>query len=281
MKEFYTWRKEHFNRVSEYSWRVKSKEVEAEIRAEFSKYALAIKLEDAVSGIPEPLHSVYPFGWDKDHYERIDSFIQTNRVALPKGKSRVATNEGSYLAILRQLTSGLAYDSESLAYELSTSRADALESVIDDVQGPVLVSVFYKAEVVALRRRFGARARAFVGDTPITERSRLIHAWNADEIPILLAAPAAMGHGINLQYGSARTIVWHSHSFDWAQRSQFNARLVRSGQTKTVSIIDLVGDIGIDRAVLTALANKQAGESAIMEALDIRHRFTPSEVAYG
>ena len=129
-------------------------------------------------------------------------------------------------------------------------------------------------------RRFGGRARAFVGSTAPAERTKLIADWNADRLPVLIAAPGAMGHGINLQHGSSRTIVWFTHSFDWAQRAQFNARLVRSGQTRTVSIINLVGDCGIDRAVLASLDAKKVGERAILDALDIRHRFDAPELSH-
>jgi hypothetical protein len=54
---------------------------------------------------------------------------------------------------------------------------------------------------------------------------------------------------------------------DWAQRAQMNARLIRAGQTKTVSIIDMVADFGIDAPVLRALEQKQAGEAAMFEAI--------------
>ena len=54
---------------------------------------------------------------------------------------------------------------------------------------------------------------------------------------------------------------------DWAQRAQMNARLIRAGQTKTVSIIDMVADCGIDAPVLRALEQKQAGEAAMFEAI--------------
>ncbi len=88
-----------------------------------------------------------------------------------------------------------------------------------------------------------------------------------------------MGHGINLQHGSCRTLVWFTHSFDWAQRAQFNARLVRSGQSKTISIINLMADAGLDQAVLASLDAKRSGERAILDTLDIRHRFTATELA--
>ncbi len=281
-KEFFAWRNRHFVQVTEYSWRPKNHQTEKRIRDELAKHAVAIKLEDATKGIPEPLHSVHPFAWDDTHRQRIQRFLSTNEVELPGGKVRQAHSEGAFLAILRQLTSGLIYagEGDSHAHLLSSARIDALQDLIEGTQGPVLVAVFYRAEVEALLRRFRGQASAFVGNTPPAERARLIADWNADRIPVLLAAPSAMGHGINLQHGSSRTIVWCTHSFDWAQRAQFNARLVRSGQTKTVSIINLVADAGLDLMALRALEAKQDSERAILDALDIRHRFNKAEVPH-
>ena len=279
---FYSWRAKHFVPTSDYSWKPKNLATEVAIQSELAKYAVAINLSDAVGGIPEPLYCNHVFNWDAAHFDCLLHFTNSHEVALPDGHVRSATTEGAYLSILRQLTSGLIYgaDNDGAAYMLSHARIDALESVVDGVQGPVLVAIFYRAEVEALLKRFGKKARAFVGSTPLKERSQLIDDWNSDRVSILIAAPSAMGHGINLQYGSCRTIVWFTHSFDWAQRAQFNARLVRSGQTKTISIVNLVGDAGLDRVVLESLKLKQSSERAILDKLDIRHRFAPVEVMH-
>jgi hypothetical protein len=280
ISEFNSWRSRHFRQVGEYSWQPKSDAVEQTIRDEFARHAVSIRLEDAAGGIPEPVYSDYLFEWDDPHFKIIQKFRAANEVTRPDGTIRRVSNEGGYLAVLRQLTSGLIYTGtteNNQGYILSHARIDALESLIDTLQGPVLVAIYFRAEVEALLRRFGSAAKAFVGDTPPKERLDLINKWNQDQIPILIAAPSAMGHGINLQHGSSRSIVWFTHSFDWAQRAQFNARLVRSGQTKTISIINLVANAGLDRVVLDSLEKKCSGEKAILAALDIKHRFAPQE----
>ena len=283
MKEFTRWRAKHFTQVNDFSWRPKTPATAERIRAELAQFAVAIRLEQAAADTPEPLYAVQPFEWDTAHRDRILAFNRDGRIQLPDGRLRVAHNAASHLAVLRQLGSGLIYDRDSggAGQVLSTRRMEALDAVIDQVQGPVLVAIYFRAEVQALLQRYGSRARAFVGDTPPSQRSALIDDWNRDAIPILLAAPSAMGHGINLQHGSARTIVWHSLSFDWAQHAQFNARLVRSGQRKTISIVSLQADVGIDRAVLTALANKEDAERAVLAAFDINRRFSSEEFQHG
>ena len=129
-KEFFTWRNRHFVQVTEYSWRPKNHQTEKRIRDELAKHAVAIKLEDATKGIPEPLHSAQPFCWDAAHHQRIQRFMASGEVELPSGKLRQAHSEGAFLAILRQLTSGLVYagEGDSHAYMLSSQRMQALEA---------------------------------------------------------------------------------------------------------------------------------------------------------
>lgn len=68
---------------------------------------------------------------------------------------------------------------------------------------------------------------------------------------------------------------------DWAQRAQMNARLIRAGQTKAVSIIDMFADCGIDAPVLRALEPKQAGEAAMFEAIKAAQGATHRLAALG
>ena len=275
--DFTAWRKRHFVQQNEYTWRPQSAKVEQSIRDEFAKCACSITLGNSGSDVPEPFYSTHLFAWDDEHFRRIKTFAATGTVRLPDGMERTAETMGGYLAMLRQLTGGFLYTdpegAEGHAVMFSIKRIDAVDDVIDSVSGPVLVPIFFKHEVSALQSRFKDRARIFVGGTPVHERTRIIDDWNADKIPILICSPGAMGHGINLQHGSAQTIVWHSHTFDYAQREQLNARLVRSGQKKPVSIISLVANAGLDQAVLSALASKRSGEQAMFDALDIRNKF--------
>jgi hypothetical protein len=266
---FAKWRGKHFVQAGDFNFRPKSRDTEESIRSELARNAMSVSLAGSGAGVPEPFHCLQHFEWDTVHKARFDRFAQTGEVELPNGQIRVADSDGARLAIARQLTSGLIYTSgePSTGFMLSESRLDALEGLVDSVEGPVLVAVFFKAEVAAILRRFGRRGRAFTGSTPPGERSKLINDWNADRIQVMAASPGSMGHGINLQLGSSKTICWFTHSFDWAQKAQFDARLVRSGQKNHVSIVSLVGNKGIDRAVMQVLSEKKAGEAAVLKAM--------------
>ena len=272
---FYRWRQRRFRQVHEHAWFVKDARTEALIRSELARYAYAIELHESGALIPEPLYQRLHFRWDKAHRERLEALLAEQAFTLPCGKRIEPTTDGVRLSMLRQLTSGFIYangcedqsDDASACHWLSNARIRALSDCVDGVQGPVLVAAFFRAEVDALLSHFGGKAKALNGQTPAAERSKLIEAWNRDAIEVLIGVPAAMGHGINLQHSSCRTLIWYTHSFDWAQRAQMNARLIRAGQTKTVSIIDMVADEGIDVPVLHALEKKKAGEAAMFEAI--------------
>ena len=261
--------------MHEHAWFVKDARTEALIRSELARYAYAIELHESGALIPEPLYQRLHFRWDKSHRERLEDLLAEQAFTLPYGKRIEPTMDGVRLSMLRQLTSGFIYangcedrsDDTSACHWLSNARIRALSDCVDGVQGPVLVAAFFRAEVDALLSHFGGKAKALNGQTPAAERSKLIDAWNRDAIEVLIGVPCAMGHGINLQHGSCRTLFWYTHSFDWAQRAQMNARLIRAGQTKTVSIIDMVADQGIDVPVLHALEKKKAGEAAMFEAI--------------
>jgi superfamily II DNA or RNA helicase len=270
-KNFFQWRNKYFEQKGQYSWRPKSKAIEDKIREELKQHAVAIRLDQSGAGIPEPFFATYRFKWDDAHRQRIADFEESMSVQLPNGDWRFAESEGSCLAILRQLTSGLIYDEMGDGTMLSTARMDAAEEVVDGVEGPVLIPIFYKVEANALKNRFKG-SRLFVGSTPPAERAQLINDFNADRVPVMICAPSAMATGVNLQLGSAKTIIWHSNGWDAAARNQLNARLIRSGQKNHVSVVTLVADAGLDQPILDSFSKKQSGEAALMDLLDIRQR---------
>ena len=96
-----------------------------------------------------------------------------------------------------------------------------------------------------------------------------IRRWNAGEIPLALIHPASAGHGLNLQAGGS-TIIWFSLTWSLELYQQTNARLWRQGQKETVVIYHLVAKDTIDEDVMAALAKKDAGQAALLQAVKAR-----------
>lgn len=90
--------------------------------------------------------------------------------------------------------------------------------------------------------------------------------WNRGEVPMLVAHPASIGHGLNLQEGG-HIIVWFG--FDWSLElyQQANARLDRQGQEQSVIVHHLVTKDTIDELVIDSLKNKEVNQEKLIAAV--------------
>jgi hypothetical protein len=268
---FHTWAGKHFDPKGPFGFRPKAG-AEERIRRELAKSALAIRLQDATD-IPPELYLTQPFEHPAGHKRLIAHFLRDRSVTVA-GEAFEGSGDdgdGGFLTRLHELTNGFAYLSGGRTEVLSMARVEALKDIVESSDGPVLVGIKFKADAMMIRRVF-PQAEVYAGGIGTSERVDIIRRWNDDNIPLLLGNPASMGHGLNLQHGSARTLVWYSTPFSWELYCQMNARLVRGGQRKVVSVIRLQSDVGLDAAIASVLARKGAGERALMDALDVRKK---------
>lgn len=159
---------------------------------------------------------------------------------------------------LLQFANGAIYDLDGGVHELHTIKLDALEEMIEAAGGdPVLVLYAYRHDADRIKQRIACRAL----DTPED-----IDAWNRGEIPVALAHPASIGHGLNLQEGG-HIIVWYGLTWSLELYQQANERLNRPGQKNICRIYHLMLKGTHDSRVLQALRSKDAGQAAALEAL--------------
>ena len=83
---------------------------------------------------------------------------------------------------------------------------------------------------------------------------------------VLITHPASAGHGLNLQAGG-HIIVWFGVTWSLELYQQANARLHRQGQTKPVMIYHLITKGTMDERVMKAIANKENGQNAMIDAV--------------
>ena len=159
---------------------------------------------------------------------------------------------------LLQFANGAIYDLDGRAHELHTVKLDALDEMIEEAGGdPVLVLYAYQHDAQRIRERIPCRAL----DTPED-----IDAWNRGEIPVALAHPASIGHGLNLQDGG-HILIWFGLTWSLELYQQDNERLNRPGQKNVCRIYHLILKGTHDERVLRALSNKDKGQAAAIEAL--------------
>lgn len=159
---------------------------------------------------------------------------------------------------LLQYANGAIYDLDGKVHEIHTVKLDALEELLEEAGGdPVLLLYAYRHDAERIRKRIKCRE---------LDKPQDIDDWNAGKIPVAIAHPASIGHGLNLQQGGHITI-WYGMPWSLELYQQANERLNRPGQTEVCRVYHLILKGTHDERVLQSLKNKDAGQDAALEAL--------------
>ena len=240
-----------------YSYRPKEGAEEA-VYAKLSDIAMSIRKEDVLSlpgQIYEDVELTAPPALLKQYkqFER-DSVLECldEEGEIFAGSAAALTNK------LLQFANGAIYDTEGKAHRLHDIKLDALEEMLEEAGGdPVLVLYAYKHDADRIRERITCRA---------LDTSEDIDAWNRGEIPVALAHPASIGHGLNLQEGGHITL-WFGLPWSLELYQQANERLNRPGQKNICRVYHLILKGTHDERVLKSLKNKEKGQDGALEAL--------------
>lgn len=170
----------------------------------------------------------------------------------------VALNAAALTGKLLQFANGAIYDDNGNSHRIHNLKLDALEDLIEAANGePVLVFYAFKHDRDRIMRRVSCRELVTSED---------IDAWNRKEIPVAIAHPASVGHGLNLQEGG-HIIIWFGLTWSLELYQQANERLNRPGQTHVCRIYHLVLKGTHDERVLAALERKDTSQRALIDAL--------------
>lgn len=172
-----------------------------------------------------------------------------------------AVNAAALSNKLLQMANGAVYDEFRGVKNIHTKKLDALEDLIEAANGkPVLIFYSYIHDKDRIKERFEVQELKTSDD---------ITAWNNGEIKIAIAHPASAGHGLNLQAGGS-TVIWFGMTWSLELYQQANARLWRQGQKDTVVIHHIICKGTMDEQVMAALAKKEIGQSALIDAVRAR-----------
>lgn len=172
-----------------------------------------------------------------------------------------APNAAAVMGKLLQLSGGAVYDDDGGVVEFHSEKLKALEEIIESNSEPVLIFYGYRHErsrILKAFKDYGPRELKSEGD---------IADWNDGKIRVLIAHPASVGYGLNLQDGG-HIIIWYSLPWSLDQYQQANARLYRQGQQKPVIIHHLIATGTVDEQVMKALTEKNTSQAALMHLLD-------------
>ena len=199
-----------------------------------------------------------------------DRTITAANAAVASGKCRQVANGGIYLD--RELSAmGLKLPKSSREWvNLHTEKLDALEDLIDELQGsPILIAYEFEHDLDRLQGRFGKDIPYIGGGVSTKRASELESLWNRGELPYLFAHPQSISHGLNLQE-SGYHVGWHSMTWDYELYDQFIRRLLRQGnKSKHVFVHHFIARGTIDEVMLASNKSKHRGQQSLFNGLKL------------
>lgn len=226
--------------------------------------ALTMKTEDYLE-MPDRIDNTVKVCLPEDLKETYDTFEQEFFLGLEEAEV-VAFSAAGLSMKLRQFVQGFVYDTErETIHDIHTKKIEALREIVDGSGDPILVAIQFRYEYEMIKREFGD-VPVIYGKTKTKDTVKYVEQWNRGEVPLLIAHPASMAHGINLQAGGS-TIVWFGITWNLEHYLQLNARLHRQGQTRSVIVHHLVMEGTIDEAIMGAIRNKERDMNSLVKKL--------------
>lgn len=222
--------------------------------------AMSMKAEDYLE-LPDRIDLVEKVELPAATLKEYREFEKHLLAELPEGEEIEAVSAAVLANKLLQWCNGALYtDDKGNWAEVHKVKIEALADLIEQNEGEnILVAYNYKTDLERLQKAF-PQGRALDKDP------QTVIDWNSGHIPLLFAHPASAGHGLNLQKGGSM-IVWFGLNWSLELYQQFNARLHRQGQEKPVRIIHIIAEGCIDQRVMDVLADKDAQQSKLLNAL--------------
>jgi SNF2 family DNA or RNA helicase len=245
---------------------------EVQVAAKIGDIALRLQAEDYLS-MPDISYNVIPIelpGYARKTYKQLSSELVAKTTA---GATLTAATAAAAVMKLRQITNGWAYHEGGQSAYIHDAKVSALAELVEEQQGtPLLVALAFVHEVDAIR---AALKDVLPPDTDVpylgggvsrTAADHIVERWNQGMLPVLLAHPTSIAHGLNLQAGG-HAVCWFGLTWNLEEHIQFNARVYRQGQAKPVVIHYLTAQGTVDEDIAKALVQKADVQSAILSRL--------------
>ena len=230
-----------------------------QIEEKISDICVSMSAADYLT-LPERIDNVIPVKLTDAEMELYKRMEQDQLLQI-EDSDVVALNAAAVMTKLLQIANGSVYSMDGTVVNIHDAKLEALQEIIDTTDSPVLVFYSFKHDLDKILEAVSG-ARVLNGPEDIRD-------WNDGKVQVLLAHPASVGYGLNLQEGG-HTIVWYGLTWSLELYQQANARLYRQGQEKPVIIHHLIAEGTVDEQVMAALQAKDTSQAALLAALKER-----------
>lgn len=253
---------------------------ESRIYAKLAPLVLRMSAEDYLKlpplvgacGYGEPLVRLVELPQDaRKFYDRMESSMITElqddtitaaNAAAATGKCRQIANGGLYGSAPRK-----DMGDERGEYTIHDVKTEAVGEIVEELQGvPALIAYEYGHDLDRLLEYFGRDTPHIGGGVSPARFKEIESMWNAGRIPVLLAQPQSVAHGLNIQATKA-AVIWHSLTYDLEVYEQFIKRVWRQGQKERVFVHHVIAKDTIDEVILDLLKSKDTTQRALLNAL--------------
>ncbi len=181
--------------------------------------------------------------------------ITAANAAVAVMKCQQVANGGSYL------------DGENKEIiQIHDAKTQAVQDLVEELSGqPCVIGYHFQHDLERLKAAFPEAP--VIGSGVVGSRlDSIVSAWNAMEIPVLLAHPMSAGHGLNLQ-GAGHAVIWYSLTWSLEVYEQFIRRLWRQGQKNHIVVHHIVAKDTVDEAILSAVRRKDKTQQNLLNAV--------------
>jgi len=240
---------------------------EAEIAQKIAPFTLRLKAEDYLDmpelvfnevkvTLPPEVMKVY-----KELEREFIATIETEEITAPSAAA-VSTK-------LRQLVNGGVYNEDHEVIEVHNAKVVALTELVESLGGAsILVLYQFKHDILRVKEAFPDAPHIGSGVSNSVAEG-LCRQFNCGTLKVLLAHPASVGHGLNLQ-GVSNHVAFFGLPWDYELREQAIRRVYRQGNPNThVFIHDIVAQGTVDLSVRRALNRKEGNQNSFLRALKL------------
>src|SRR5216684_3310266 len=247
-----------------FEWRLKNGS-EQKINERLKTLVVRLDAEDCIKLEPY-IHNEIEVELPPDAMKMYKDMENTFVAHLQEEDSVVAANAAAAGSKCRQIANGGIYDANHEMWTVHEVKLDATEDLVEELNGkPCIIAYEFEHDLRRLQSRFPS-APYLGGGVSAKRQQDIEDAWNGGLLPVLLAQPQSVAHGLNLQ-GVGAAIIWHSLTWNLEDYEQLIRRVWRQGQTERVGVHHILATGTLDKLIMKTLKQKDRTQKTLLNAL--------------
>jgi hypothetical protein len=156
-------------------------------------------------------------------------------------------------------------DATRFTMPIHNEKIEALESIMEETAGPVLVAYNFQSDKRRIHEHFGE-------DVAVLSEKSGMKRFKAGQARIGLAHAKSVGHGVDGLQDVTNVLVRFGHDWNLEERMQMAERIgpvrqAQSGHKRPVLIYDLIAEDTIDETVLERHKSKRDVQDLLMASM--------------